>query len=65
VYLRDASATGGVTAFDSVMTATSFLSADAPYQLRGINIEGPTMATGKTLGNFTGLYIGSPEVAGQ
>jgi len=64
VYLRDASATGGVTAFDSVMTATSFLSADAPYQLRGINIEGPTMATGKTLGNFTGLYIGSPGGSG-
>src|SRR5712692_10092193 len=27
VYLRDAAATGGVTAFDAVMTATSFLSA--------------------------------------
>jgi len=64
VYLRDASATGGVTAFDSVMTATSFLNANAPYQLRGINIEGPTMATGTTLGTFTGLYIGSPGGAG-
>src|SRR5713101_929600 len=64
VYLRDASATGGVTAFDSVMTATSFLGADAPYQLRGVNIEGPTLATGKMLDNFTGLYIGSPGGAG-
>ncbi len=64
VYLRDASATGGVTAFDSVMTATSFLNANAPYQLRGVNIEGPTMATGTTLGTFTGLYIGSPGGAG-
>jgi len=64
VYLRDAAATGGVTAFDSVMTATSFLSADAPYPLRGVNIEGPTIVPGKTLFNFTGLYIGSPGGAG-
>ena len=64
VYLRDAAATGGVTAFDAVMTATSFLSADAPYQLRGVNIEGPTITAGKTLGNFTGLYIGSPGGGG-
>ncbi|MFI5110757.1 MAG: tail fiber domain-containing protein, partial [Terriglobales bacterium] len=59
VYLRDAAATGGVSAFDSIMTATSFLSANAPYQLRGVNIEGPTIGPGLTLGNFTGLYIGS------
>jgi len=64
VYLRDAAATGGVTAFDSVMTATSFLSGDAPYPLRGVNIEGPTIVPGKTLFNFTGLYIGSPGGAG-
>ncbi|HET8922238.1 MAG TPA: hypothetical protein VFN26_04495 [Candidatus Acidoferrum sp.] len=64
VYVRDAAATGGVTAFDSIMTATSFLSADTPYQLRGVNIEGPTLATGKTLSNFSGLYIGSPSGAG-
>src|SRR5713101_1033013 len=64
VYLRDAAATGGVTAFDSVMTATSFLNADSHYQLRGVNIEGPTLATGKMLDNFTGLYIGSPGGAG-
>jgi len=59
VYLRDAAATGGVSAFDAIMTATSFFSANAPYQLRGVNIEGPTVPPGLTLGNFTGLYIGS------
>src|SRR6266853_4743921 len=64
VYLRDASATGGVTAFDWVMSATSFLSGDAPYPLRGVNIEGPTIVPGNTLFNFTGLYIGSPGGAG-
>ena len=64
VYLRNAAATGGVTAFDAVMTATSFLSGNAPYQLRGVNIEGPTINAGKTLSNFTGLYIGSPGGGG-
>jgi hypothetical protein len=64
VYLRDVTATGGVTAFDAVMTATSFLNANAPYQLRGINIEGPTMATGTTLDTFYGGYIGSGGGAG-
>ncbi len=64
VYLRDAAATGGVTAFDAVMTATSFLSGDAPYPLRGVNIEGPTIVPGKTLFNFTGLYISSPGGGG-
>jgi len=59
VYLRDAAATGGVSAFDAIMTATSFFSANAPYQLRGVNIEGPTIPPSLTLGNFTGLYIGS------
>jgi hypothetical protein len=63
-YVRDVSATGGVTLFDAVMTATSFLNSNAPYQLRGVNIEGPTMATGTTLANFTGLYIGSGGGAG-
>jgi len=59
VYLRDPAATGGVSAFDAIMTATSFFSANAPYSLRGVNIEGPTVPPGLTLGNFTGLYIGS------
>jgi hypothetical protein len=63
-YVRDVSATGGVTAFDAVMTATSFLNASAPYPLRGVNIEGPTMATGTTLDTFYGGYIGSGGGAG-
>ena len=63
-YIRQAGATGGVTAFDSALTATEFLFANAPYQVRGINIEGPTVDSGHTLANFTGLYIGSPGGAG-
>jgi hypothetical protein len=63
-YIRQAAATGGVTAFDSALTATAFLFANAPFALRGINIEGPTVDAGHTLANFTGLYIGSPGGAG-
>ena len=63
-YIRQAGATGGVTAFDSTLTATAFLFANAPYPLRGINVEGPTVDAGHTLANFTGLYIGSPGGAG-
>jgi len=63
-YIRQAGATGGVAAFDSALTATTFLHADAPYQVREVNIEGPTVDAGKTLSNFTGLYVGSPSGAG-
>jgi len=63
-YIRQAGATGGVTAFDTALTATEVLHANSPFPVRGINIEGPTMDTGTTLLNFTGLYIGSPSGAG-
>ena len=63
-YIRQAGATGGVAAFDSALTATTFLHADAPYQVREVNIEGPTVDAGKTLSNFTGLYVGSPSGGG-
>ncbi|MFZ3209997.1 MAG: tail fiber domain-containing protein, partial [Terriglobales bacterium] len=62
--IRQPGATGTVTAFDSALTATEFLHASAPYPIRGINIEGPTMDAGTTLSNFAGLYIGSPSGAG-
>jgi len=62
--IRQPGATGGVTAFDSALTATEFLHASALFPVRGINIEGPTMDAGTTLSNFTGLYIGSPGGAG-
>ena len=64
VYLRDAAATGTVSAFDSIFTTTAFLAGSAPYQLRGMNIEGPTVNAGKTLDTFYGGYIGSPSGAG-
>ena len=62
--IRNAGATGTVTAFDSALTATEFLHASALYPIRGINIEGPTMDSGTSLSFFTGLYIGSPGGAG-
>src|SRR6266852_3300064 len=64
VYIREGTATGGVSAFDSVFTTSAFLHGDTPYQLRGMNIEGPTVDAGKTLGTFYGGYIGSGGGAG-
>ena len=63
-YIRQAGATGGVSAFDTALTATAFLHDNAPYQVRGVNIEGPTVDAGKTLGTFYGGYIGSGGGAG-
>ncbi len=63
-YIREAGATGGVTAFDTALTTTEVVNANAPFPVRSINIEGPNMNTGTTLSNFTGLYIGSPSGAG-
>jgi hypothetical protein len=64
IYMRDSSATGGVSAFDSILTTGAFLSGNAPYQLRGLNIEGPWIGPGKTLSNYTGLLISSPYGGG-
>jgi hypothetical protein len=61
VYIRDAAATGGVLAFDSIFTTSAFLNADAPYQLRGANMEFPRVAAGKTLGTYIGLYLEGPQ----
>jgi hypothetical protein len=63
-YIRQAGATGGVTAFDSALTTTEVVNSDAPFPVRSINIEGPSMASGTSLSFFTGLYIGSPSGSG-
>ena len=63
-YIREAGATGGVTAFDTALTATEVVNSNAPFPVRSINIEGPSMATGTSLSFFTGLYIGSPSGSG-
>jgi len=63
-YIRQAGATGGVTAFDTALTTTEVVNANALFPVRSINIEGPNMASGTTLSYFTGLYIGSPSGSG-
>jgi len=63
-YIREAGATGGVTAFDTALTTTEVVNSNAPFPVRSINIEGPNMATGTQLSFFTGLYIGSPSGSG-
>ena len=66
IYERDASATGGVQpgAYDTLLTTGAFLHADTPYQLRGIDIEGPQVDPGRTLTNYTGMIITGPYGGG-
>jgi hypothetical protein len=56
-FNRDPSATGGVTYFDSILTATAFLNADTPFLLRGLNLEAPRVAAGKTLARFEAIHV--------
>jgi len=63
-YIRQAGATGGVNAFDSALTTTETVNSNAAFQVRSINIEGPSVASTFTLSQFTGLYIGSPSGSG-
>jgi hypothetical protein len=64
VYIRDAAATGGVLAFDSIFTTSAFLNANAPYQLRGANFEFPRVLAGRTLNTYIGLYMEAPQAGG-
>jgi hypothetical protein len=63
-YIRDAAATGAVTAFDSIFTMTPVINGNAPYTLVGLNVEGPTIASGKTLSAYYGATIGAPSGSG-
>ncbi|MEW6682908.1 MAG: tail fiber domain-containing protein [Nitrospirota bacterium] len=64
IYFRDAAATGSVTDFDSTMVLANFINSNAPYSLRGITVEGPQIATGRTLNEFIGLFVREPSVTG-
>ncbi|MGH9522326.1 MAG: hypothetical protein ACRD3E_07320, partial [Terriglobales bacterium] len=64
VYTRDGAATGAVSAYDSIMTAASAIYANAPFQLRALDVAGPVVASGKTLNTFYGAYFASPSGAG-
>lgn len=63
-YLRSSIATGGVDAFDSILTTTAFLDSNAPYQLRGINVEAPFVSAGKKLDSYYGAYFAGPGAPG-
>ena len=60
-YVRDVSATGLTTAFDSMLTTGAMINSNAPFQLRAINVEGPSVATGMSLSRYYGIYIGAPS----
>ena len=63
-YIREPGATGGVSAFDTVFTSSSFIQSNAPYTLRALNVEGPNVSAGQTLGTFYGAYFGAPNASG-
>jgi hypothetical protein len=64
-YIRDGAAIGSVTGVDVVLDAASVINSDAPYTLRALNVEGPVVAAGKTLGTFFGAYVAGPTGLGR
>ncbi|MEK2644864.1 tail fiber domain-containing protein [Bdellovibrio sp. BCCA] len=64
-YIRSATATGAPTSFDAQITAANAnINGNAPYILKGVNIEAPVVASGMTLDTWQGLYISAPTGAG-
>ncbi|KYG70328.1 cell wall anchor protein [Bdellovibrio bacteriovorus] len=64
-YIRNPAATGVPTSFDALITAANAnINSNAPYNLRGVNVEGPIVATGVTLNTWRGVSIGAPSGAG-
>ncbi|WP_413568286.1 tail fiber domain-containing protein [Bdellovibrio sp. HCB117] len=64
-YVRNPAATGVPTSFDALITAANAnINANAPYNLRGVNVEGPVVGTGVTLNTWRGISIGAPSGAG-
>jgi hypothetical protein len=60
-YTRDASATGNVNAFDSMLTTSASFYSNASFTIRALNIEGPGVVAGKSLYRFVGIWIGAPS----
>ena len=64
VYQRDSGTTGLPTAYDSLINTTPVINENMNAALRGLTLEGPIVASGKTLGQYYGLFIGAPTGAG-
>jgi hypothetical protein len=63
-YTRDTMATGAPTSFDAMAVFTPVISANTPYTLRGLTMEGPNVAAGITLQSWIAARIQAPSGAG-
>lgn len=63
-FTKNSGATGAPTAFDTLIDVGATVNDNAAYIMRGMTIEGPTVAAGKTLGTWQGIMINEPGGAG-
>lgn len=65
IYQRLAGATVVPAAgFDTVITTNPIIQENAAYGLYGINVEGPSVAAGKTLTTYYGIVVNGPGGSG-
>ena len=64
VYTRNAGTTGIPTFFDSLITLVPVINENLPGGLLSLDVEGPIVASGKTLGNWYGIYVFGPSGSG-
>ncbi len=64
VYIKSAGSTGLPTAFDSMLNMTAVMNDDYNAQMRMVNIENATVASGKTVNRLVALWISAPAGAG-
>ncbi len=63
-FVKSAGSTGVPTAADIGLNINSTFNADAAYTFYALFMDGPIIASGKTLTTFTGLNIAAPSGAG-
>jgi hypothetical protein len=63
-YTRNAGTTGYPTIFDSMLDLVPYINENLPSVLRSLVVEGPTVAAGKTLAEWDGVYIAAPPGSG-
>ncbi|MBA1212953.1 hypothetical protein [Pseudomonas oryzihabitans] len=64
-YTRAATATGIPTSFDALSVMTPVINTDSAFTLRGLVMEGPVVAAGKTLRTWIAARIQQPSGGGS
>lgn len=64
VYTKLSGSTGAPTAFDAMIATAPVINENASYSLYGLYIDGPNVASGKTLSSYTALTINAPTGSG-